>query len=351
MLKINIKNFKVLNIAVISAFALFALVFIYSYMTNNLAKDLFSKKPIIFSVLIYGNQAAFSGRLDSFIVYYERQTNILKILSINTDAVVVKRKVKARSFKEAFNTSLKKSKEAAFKTFYEDLEDVFDNQINIDYFVHTDYETISKMLAGNKKFKDLLSAGAFLSRSDETIHQLKFSQNILDMLKNRSAVSISKILSNYAYFDTNISRFSFINLALYLKFKDIEIMFCDMPVKKISQRIEPLKQDISEFIKTVFFAPTDLKLKNKEGFISVENASQKQRVAYYTALLLRDNGFDVLDWANSASVYDETIIKEYKGDYAFALALKRVLKCGQIIVSYNSQTYYNAAVVIGKDYK
>ncbi|MDR3049659.1 MAG: LytR C-terminal domain-containing protein [Elusimicrobiota bacterium] len=342
---------KTLNIAVISAFVLLSIVFIYALAANNLAKDLLSKKPIVFSILIYGNKTVFPNKLDAFIVYYERQTNILKILSINTDAVVLKKKVKARSFKEAFFVSMKKSKENAFKTYYEDLDDVFDGKIKADYYFHADYETISKMLANNKNFKNLLSSGTFASAMEENINQLKLSQNILNNLKNKSLNSISKIFSAYSSFDTNISRFSFINLIIRFKLEDISTIFFIMPLKQMSNRLEPPKQDIAKFIQDVFFAPTDFKLKDKDGFIYIENASQKQKAAYNAALFLRDNGFDVLDWATSSSDYAETIIKAYKGNFAFALALKEVLKCGQIIVSYNSQTYYNAAIIIGKDYE
>jgi len=344
------KSFKIVNIAVISAFLFLFVVFIYSYMTNNLAKDLFSGKPITFAILINGSQTLRPQELDAFIVYYERETDILKILSINTDAVVIKKKERARSFKSAFNGAIAKGKNFAYQTFCEDIEDVFDGKIKIDYFFLMDYDAVHKILSGRKGSNVLLRDDDFLNRDEQCANQSKIAQEILHIFKNSSLVSIYKIFSNYSSFDTNISRFSFINAAFHFKFKDAQIMFCDTPVRKTHLRLELSKQEILEFMDNVFFAQTDLNLENKDGFIAVENASQKQRAAYNTVELLRDNGFDVLDWSNSPFTYKETLIKDYKGNFAFSSALRKILKRGQILVSYDSQTYYNAAVYIGSDY-
>jgi cyclopropane fatty-acyl-phospholipid synthase-like methyltransferase len=83
--------------------------------------------------------------------------------------------------------------------------------------------------------------------------------------------------------------------------------------------------------------------------IDVKNASKKPHIAEKAAWLLRENGFDVLDWSNFPADYDKTLIKDYKGNFTQALRIAKVLKVGRVIVSYDSKIYYDIDVFIGED--
>jgi ribosomal protein S8 len=174
----------------------------------------------------------------------------------------------------------------------------------------------------------------------EYMNRLRITQNILKTLKSNTVSSILKILSNHGYIRTNITRFSFISMFIRFKFSNIKIIFYEMPSK----------QDAENFMTNVYFAPLNFNLSTKDGFLEIQNASQKPKIAYNATMFLREEGFDVLDWSNSANNYKETLIKEYSGDYGYALALAKIFKTKDILIAYNGQTYYKATIFIGEDF-
>lgn len=62
-----------------------------------LQKKLKDKGYISFSVLLCDTEKVFHGRFDAYIILYNKKTNILKVLSVNTDAVVFEKIEKSRS--------------------------------------------------------------------------------------------------------------------------------------------------------------------------------------------------------------------------------------------------------------
>ncbi|MCA6079601.1 MAG: hypothetical protein LE169_01710 [Endomicrobium sp.] len=62
-----------------------------------LQKKLKDKGYIIFSLSLCDTEKVFHGRFDTYIILYNKKTNILKVLSVNTDAVVFEKIEKSRS--------------------------------------------------------------------------------------------------------------------------------------------------------------------------------------------------------------------------------------------------------------
>ncbi|MDR3330825.1 MAG: hypothetical protein LBS47_01085 [Endomicrobium sp.] len=94
----------IVNILVI--IVLFLCVCIYK--NADVSRKIKINNAISFSVLLYGTEKMFPGRLDLYTALYDKKNNILKVLFINTDTVVFRNCKKVKSIKMLFNEYLKK---------------------------------------------------------------------------------------------------------------------------------------------------------------------------------------------------------------------------------------------------
>jgi hypothetical protein len=331
--------FLILITAVVSAY-------IYIDRNDAVVKKLKEKDYVSFSVLLYGTEKIFPGRLDVYIISYDKKTNILKVLYVNTDVVILKKKEKAKSLKTMFGESSKKDINAAIKKFYLDLHEIIGNAATADFYINTSFEIFDIAARQNKKFKSILLKDNFGNRDLESLNRLE----TVECFMHLTSLAIMKIYKNYDFLDTNILKLSFIPSALRLKSLNPVLMFCAMPVKYTKARVEYDKQNIEEFLNKVYY--TDIVLSKNAGdvLIDIKNASGKPRMAEKAAWLLRKNKLDVLEWNNNLYAgYDKTLIKDYKGNFMQALRIAEILKAGKVIVSYNNCIYSDISIFIGKD--
>jgi hypothetical protein len=316
----------------------------YIYIDKNdaVTKKLKEKDYVSFSVLLYGTEKIFPGRLDVYTALYDKRTNILKVLSVNTDAVILKKREKSRSLRTVFNENSKKDINAAIKKFYRDLHEIIGTTAAADFYINTSFEMFDILAARNKKFKFILLKDKFENRDLESLNRLETAEYFMQL----TSPTIMKICKNYGFFDTNISKLSFVSSALRLKSLNPVLMFCEMPVKYTKTRVEHDKQSIEEFLNKIYYASP---VPKKDVLIDIKNASAKPRMAEKAAWLLRKNKLDVLEWNNLYAVYDKTLIKDYKGNFMQALRIAEILKTGKVIVSYNNRIYSDIGIFIGKD--
>ncbi|MDR0800187.1 MAG: LytR C-terminal domain-containing protein [Endomicrobium sp.] len=340
---------KIIKILILILFVLItAAVSAYIYVCRNdiVAKKLKDKDYISFSVLLHGTEKMFPGRLDAYTVLYNKKTNILKVLSVNTDAVVFKKREKSRSLKTLFNENSKKDINTAIKKFYLDLREVIGNAVEADFYINTSFETLYNMTWKNKKFKAILSKDNFKNRDLESLNRLETIEHFL----NLTPYMIMKICKNYDFINTNIPKLPFAYYILRLKFiKQPVLIFCEMPVKYTKTRVEFDRQNIEELLNKIYYADATLQTNTKDILINIKNASRKPRMAEKAAWLLRKNNFDVLDWNNFSITYDKTLIKDYKGNFMQALEIAEILKTGKVIVSYDNCIYSDINIFVGKD--
>ncbi|MDR3274424.1 MAG: hypothetical protein LBS81_00205 [Endomicrobium sp.] len=62
-----------------------------------LQKKLKDKGYASCTILLYGTERLFPGCIDACTVLYNKKSNVVKVLSINTESIVLKKKEKARS--------------------------------------------------------------------------------------------------------------------------------------------------------------------------------------------------------------------------------------------------------------
>lgn len=316
--------------------------YIYIDKNDTVAKKLKEKGYISFSVLLYGTEKIFPGRLDVYIALYDKRTNTLKVLSVNTDTVVLNKREKSRSLKTIFNENLKKDVNVAIKKFYLDLHEVIGITAFADFYINTSFEMFDIAAGRNKKFKVILLKNNFENTDLEFLNRIETIEYFMQL----RSPAIMGICKNYGFFDTNIPKLSFVSSALRLKsFKPV-LMFCEMPVKHTKTRVEDDKQGIEEFLNKIYYVSS---VPKKDVLIDIKNASGKPRMAEKAAWLLRKNKLDVLEWSNFYAVYDKTLIKDYKGNFLQALRIAEILKTGKVIVSYNNRIYSDIGIFIGKD--
>lgn len=339
-----------INATLLISFIISIFVCIHLFKDDYITRKIIQEKPLTFSLVLYGTEKAMPERLDAFLITYERETDLLKVLYVNSDAVVFRKKARARSFKYSFFEQSQKDINLAFTNFYEDLFEMLENNVQPDFYINMSYETFFKIFNRNKEIKKLSLNTEFENRDIDCLHKHELFEAIIRSLNKQGIANINRMIKYYNKVDTNLSKKSILSLLLHFRINTNTLMFCDMPVKYTKTRVEPDKANIVSFIREVYNRETILKYDTTSKVLAeVFNASRKPRMAEKATWLLRENRIDVIDWKNYDIAYDKTIIKDNKGFFADAIKIKEALKTGKIIVSYNSKTYCDISVFVGKD--
>jgi hypothetical protein len=317
---------------------------IYTRKNDITAPKIKDDNNVTFSILLYGSEKLFPNRLDAYTVLYNKQTNVLKILSINTNTIVFKNKEKTRSLKTRFNQTAKKDLRIAIEQFHLDLRETLESAYEASFYINTSFEMLNA-IANNKEFGFLIAKNNFENKDLESLNHYEMIEYILNLMPYK----ILNLYKNHRFLDTNISAMSLIASVLRIKILKPTLMFCELPVKYTNTRVEPDGQNIKEFLSKIYHVNLNSQAKTKDTLIEIKNASKKPQVAQKSAWLLRDNKFDVLDWSNFPTSYEKTLIKDYKGNFYQALRITQILKTGKTIVSYNNKMYKDIDVFLGRD--
>jgi hypothetical protein len=344
----SIKNGSKKHLYALLAIIIISLVYLLLFKSGIQIRKVWFSSPMKVSVLVHGNDNISTGNLDFFLIYFDRKSKLIKILSVNTN---MRTSPQRASLRQSFNNDAKKSIDIAVKNFYKSCESIFGKNIAADYFIETDYETLSTFLISKGKISDLLLKVKFTNADDKALTQLKTAELFLSRFSSMPLIAAISIMNNYSLVKTDLSRLFFLNFTAYLALYKNVIFFCDLPIRKAGSGLALSQEDLSFFFDHIFFESIDESGGRLDGFIEVKNASIKTGAAQEAAWVLRENGLDVLDYSNSAVLSDETIIKDYKGNFLQTQAIAKYLKVGKIIVSYDSHYHYDTTVLLGADYK
>lgn len=337
------------NFVLIGAFTAVLFLFVYFSATEPLTGKLMTDKPVKFLLTFYGTQQLHPGAIECYFVFFERETKLLKVLSINTEAVVFRKKTRARPLSHSFFSAVKNDLNLALANFHKDVFEMTGNSFVPDYYINASFEDLEKIMSRCFRLKKAAGNKDFENRDLQCLNRLELAEALLETFRQNTFASIRGIRKNYNLLDTNISKLAFANMIMYFRIYDAGIIYFDLPVKYAHSRVEPDKDNISDLLYTVYYPLSDTEMKNLEGFIDVRNASGKPRMAEKAAWKLRENKFDVLEWGNFKTSYDKTVIKNYKGGYGAVKKIVSVLGCGKVINSYNGKSALHACVFIGKD--
>jgi len=86
--------------------------------------------------------------------------------------------------------------------------------------------------------------------------------------------------------------------------------------------------------------------------VSVLNGTDVSGLARKTTEILRDKGFDVIEYGNSRTKMDKTIIIDhYSLDMIYGRIIGRALGCRNITTNIDSSQIVNVSIIIGDDYR
>ncbi|GHT54050.1 hypothetical protein AGMMS50233_01290 [Endomicrobiia bacterium] len=340
-----IKNIIKITVVILGIFIILFLCIYHVHENDAIGKEIKNKGGVTFSVLLYGSEKLFPGRLDVYTVLYDKGTNVLKVLSVNTDVVVFKKKEKTISLKAQFNKNAKKDLSSAIQKFYLDLHEVLENTRETSFYINMSFEMLNAITGNNKELQSLIAKDSFENKDLESLNRYETIECVLNLMPYK----ILNIYKNHHFLDTNISRISFITSVLRFKTLKSMLMFCELPVKYTKTRVEPDKQNIKEFLDTMYYVNVSSQTKTSDILVDIKNASKKPRIAEKLTWVLRDNKFDVLDWSNFSTPYEKTLIKDYKGKFYQALKIAKILETNKVIVSYNNRAYVDVDVFLGRD--
>ncbi|MDR0977833.1 MAG: LytR C-terminal domain-containing protein [Endomicrobium sp.] len=339
------KAFKISAVCIFLVLAVFTVLYVYVYVKDPVLEAVKNKNTVSFSLLIYDENGTSAHRLCSCQIMYDCRNDVLKILRVNSDVVVSKRRAYVKSLKTLFYENLEKDLNGNIDKFYLNLYKIIGPAALSDFYIRMSFKTFNNIFGRDKNIKSLLNTDKSADADIESLNCFEILERVLYLIPYR----FFKIQRNYKYIDTNIPRLSLItSFNIVRRHKPgIKIMFCEMPVKYGNMYTEPDNHDIKEFLDKVYFKNSYAD--EKYIIVDVKNASKQHRMAEKAAWLLRANKFDVLDWESSPYMHSETIIKDYRGNFMQALKIAGILGAGRVIVSYNSSTYVDITVSIGRD--
>jgi hypothetical protein len=345
---LKIKKLKNISICI---FIFFIFVFcIFKYIKKVKKQKNINKT--IFSVLLYDLDGTFLKRLEMYIILYDKKNNILKILPINTDIVVNKLDgilIKQKSIREIFNFDIAENNyNIAIHNFYNNLYKTIGN-IKIDFFISVDFKSLDNIIYKKNNNKKSIFKNNFYGIDDNMNFLIR--SDVIDIILNFISLKVFNAYKIYCSFNTNIKKYFFIFIHYKMKFFKPDIVFYDFPIKYNKGQIKPNIKNIKKILNNMYLISNiNENINTKNITIDIKNASYKYNVAKNIAFFLRTNDFDVLDWGNSNTIYNKTLIKNHNGEFDNALKIFKILKIGRIFVSYDVNIYQNITIFIGKDF-
>jgi len=83
--------------------------------------------------------------------------------------------------------------------------------------------------------------------------------------------------------------------------------------------------------------------------IEVWNASGKTKLAEKITWILRDRGFDVINYGTYGATQKKTLIKDLTGDLRAAQKIAEILSCGEVVTRYDDKRFIDISVTLGED--
>ena len=83
--------------------------------------------------------------------------------------------------------------------------------------------------------------------------------------------------------------------------------------------------------------------------IEVWNASSKIKLAEKVTWILRNRGFDVINYGTYATRQKKTLIKDLTGDLRSAQRIADIISCGEVVTRYDNKRYVDISVTLGED--
>lgn len=286
---------------------------------------------------------------------YDHKTKLLDIISIPRDSYVDIPELKYKKIAEVYAYFYKKTKDKLYsaKMLKEVLESkIFsyeNKKISIPYYVVIDYDRFKKMIDTIGKIKIFVTepmhyddyagnlhihfdCGTYYMSGEEVLKYVRYRdikgdigrinrqqqliKSVLEkILSPGNWIKLPNIIANFKnFFITNINYWEIVNMIL--EFKNLRFTNFRFSLLSGKPTGRYLFLDNEEMISLINYLTRDSDYyqdvkETKRVLIKVYNASKNPKIAKQVAMLLREKGYDVLDWANWYSRLQKSKIINY----------------------------------------
>lgn len=325
-------------------------VLIYFSATSKIVKDFKEGKNI--NVLFILDDVEDNEIIKFFVMKYNSLNEYIKAVFIDEDITILYKTKKARILKDMI---LEVKPENQIDFIKSETKKLFDDNLNIDYYVCLNRETLKNLIEVFSKQEQLdnnlklvnIGLQSEIDRDTKIVAWIKVFNS---MYSNFNRWSFIKLIKNL--YNKNITiktNFEFKDLFLlysYFLNEDKVIQYADIPTINRRKRIEI--DEINKIKVIDFFNDNDFK---DENYLKIEvlNATSKSRLAIKAVDKLRQNNFDVIDWGASSKKYEFTTIIDLVNNYEKIKEIKNILNCGEIIFRPKERPLTDVSVLLGQD--
>ncbi|MFC1501183.1 LCP family protein [Elusimicrobiota bacterium] len=359
---------------------------IYFSSTSSISNAI-KKSAVINGVVIVTETKNSLTRCDtSFFISYSPEKRFLNIISLPkkarfkiNDKVIFVNKTFADNFKNSKNIH------SASLDLRNTLEQVFQNKLAIPYYLQIERSNIERLINSfgginivienpidlydeNKGLYYRLNAGKHRMNGEQLLKYLSYKDKIPDvslvlkqqlffksfLIKSRNPFFLTIypkfIFDLLKYATTNLSLWDFFVLSAELKDLDFKnIRLTQIPGYDKGRNINIDIKSTIELLDKIFLYNKSASFQGPKVRVEVWNASGEDGLAQKVTWMLRENGYDVVEWGNFSVIQNKTLVKDLSGDLRTAQELADFLNCGEIITRFDSNRFADVSIILGKD--
>jgi len=361
---------------------------IFLSMTSPIARAIRNGEPVN-GLLIGTDWVDYARHSDTLVfVNYKPGNRFLNIVSIPRDTHFSPEGYHFYKINEiyAYNYKMKKDDHFACRQVCQAVEDLFQHRLNIPYYVQINYE-------GFKKFIDLIGGidveieePMNYDDSAQTLHihfepgkQHLNGARALEYVRYRGkSGDIGRVFRQQRFLKSVLARFrnplliaripQFAGIFLTEVKTDLsmwDIIVCVIELKDIRANNIRLAQlpgaprkelwivDYENcsglFDKILCSTAAVSAAQGPKPRIEVWNASGKPKLAEQVTWLLRQQGFDVINYGTFSTRQKKTLIKDLTGDLRGAQKIAEIISCGEVVTRFDEKRYMDVSVTLGED--
>jgi len=384
MPKLNLNKSQIILAAVVAVVA----VSLFFTITSPVAGLIRNGQPI--NGLLLGTDWVDYARHSDTLVFvnYNPSNRFLNIVSIPRDTHFCPEGLRLARINEvyAYSYRSKKDDHYACRQVILAVEQLFDNRVSIPYYLQINY-------AGFKKFIDLI--GGVDVEIEEAMNYDDNAQSLhihfdpgkyhldgkgaLELVRYRGkAGDLGRVFRQQRFLKSVLSKFrspvliarmpQIVNiilqevktnltvwdmLACMIELKDIRtnnVRLAQLPGTPRKDFLWEVDHDNlgGLFDKILSGSPASA-VQGPKVRIEVWNASGKTKLAEKITWILRDRGFDVINYGTYATTQKKTLIKDLTGDLRSAQRIAEILSCGEVITRYDAKRFIDISVTLGED--
>jgi LCP family protein required for cell wall assembly len=285
----------------------------------------------------------------------------------------------------AYHYRTKKNDVLACQEVRQSVELLLQNRVAIPYYIQFDYSSF-------RKFIDLLggvtidveepmhyddSAGNLHIHFEPGVHHMN-GQQALEYVRYRGkAGDIGRVYRQQRFFKAALARLKNplvliklpgiirtmaaeirTNLTLWdmiagaLELKDLhtaDIRLAQLPGAPNRDYWEVDQENCAGLLDKIYPSTSTAVSQGPKVRVEVWNASGKNKLAEKVNWILRQKGFDVVDWGTFSVSQKKTLIKDLTGDLRTAQRISNIIECGEVVTRYDAKRFVDISVILGED--